>query len=145
MITLNQWYRKTLPLPRLDQTLSNSGISLLYRSSCRSRSPATYGASQLSTKPLKNLKDVVKLGREVRERGFTALKTNLLVLDQGAPFIHMPGFYRGGAGAPALNADPKLIRSIRKTLEALRGSGLLSAAGVGGAGDGVATRLWRRS
>ncbi len=77
-------------------------------------------AAECGVKPLKSLKDVVKLGREVRERGFTALKTNLLIFGQGAPFTHMPGFYRGGAGAPALNADPKLIRSIRSTLEAFR-------------------------
>jgi len=90
----------------------------LYWSHCgttRIRNAAACGA-----KPLRTLKDVVRLGREVRERGFTALKTNLLIFGQGEPFIHMPGFYRGGAGAPALNADPKLIGSIRRTLEAFR-------------------------
>ena len=77
-------------------------------------------AAHCGVKPLKNLKDVARLGREVRERGFTALKTNLLILDRKDPHLHMPGFYRGGPDAPALNADPGLIRSIRATLEAFR-------------------------
>ena len=77
-------------------------------------------AAHCGVKPLKKLKDVERLGREVRDRGFTALKTNLLIFDEGEPFTHMPGFYRGGSGAPALNATPRLIRSIRNTLEAFR-------------------------
>jgi L-alanine-DL-glutamate epimerase-like enolase superfamily enzyme len=78
-------------------------------------------AAHCGVKPLKTLKDVEHLGREVRDRGFTALKTNLLVFDPGAPRLHMPGFYWGGqGGAPALNADRALIRSIRATLEAFR-------------------------
>lgn len=88
-------------------------------------------AADCGVKPLKKLRDVERLGREVRDRGFTALKTNLLIFDQGEPFTHMPGFYRGGAGAPALNATPQVMRSVRATLEAFRA----------GAGDDVGILL----
>jgi L-alanine-DL-glutamate epimerase-like enolase superfamily enzyme len=78
-----------------------------------------YNAAAAGEPPVRTLDDVVALGKEVRAKGFTALKTNLLVLDQGQPFLHMPGFARG-AGGPELNAAPKLIASVRKTLEAFR-------------------------
>jgi galactonate dehydratase len=77
-------------------------------------------AAHCGVKPLKKLKDVERLGKEVRDRGFTALKTNMLIFDDGDPYVHQPGFYRGGSGAPALNHNPALIRSVRATLEAFR-------------------------
>jgi L-alanine-DL-glutamate epimerase-like enolase superfamily enzyme len=78
-----------------------------------------YNAEAAGVPPVRTLKDVVALGKEVREKGFTALKTNLLILDHEPAFLHMPGFARG-TGWPELNAEPRLIASIRKTLEAFR-------------------------
>lgn len=78
-----------------------------------------FNAEACGVRPVKTLKDVVALGKEVKKKGFTALKTNLLILDQGPARLHMPGFARG-LGAPELNHDPKTIASIRKTLEAFR-------------------------
>jgi L-alanine-DL-glutamate epimerase-like enolase superfamily enzyme len=75
-------------------------------------------AAEMGLPPVKTLDDVVAMGREVAARGFTALKTNVLVL--GAhPRSHVPGFARG-PGFPELNADRSLITAIRDQLAAFR-------------------------
>ncbi len=58
------------------------------------------------------------MGREVREKGFTALKTNIFVYEDGKPRGWRPGF-----GAPfdtAINVDRTVLRNLRMHLEAMR-------------------------
>ena len=75
--------------------------------------------SEIMGKPqLQNLDDVVSMGREVREQGFKALKTNIFLFDP-EPRLHMPGFTRT-PGWPELNAAPTMIKALRAQLEALR-------------------------
>jgi L-alanine-DL-glutamate epimerase-like enolase superfamily enzyme len=68
---------------------------------------------------LRTLQDVVKAGKEVRERGYTALKTNVFVLGN-EPHLHSPGFARGGPGFPELNADRALLAGLAEELAAFR-------------------------
>ena len=69
--------------------------------------------------PLKNYDDVAALGHEVKARGFTALKTNILPYENGRLVSFGPGFGRT-PGYPALNADRKTLQAVRDTLAAFR-------------------------
>ena len=72
---------------------------------------------------LTTLDDVVKIGREVRERGYTALKTNVMILkppDGGEPYQHAPGFARARAQFPELNAERYILDAVREQLAAFR-------------------------
>ena len=68
--------------------------------------------------PVKSLDDVAALGREVKERGFTALKTNIFLLDR-EPSGYMPGFNRP-VGYPELNAERDVIDGLKAEMEAFR-------------------------
>ncbi|HLZ28188.1 MAG TPA: mandelate racemase/muconate lactonizing enzyme family protein [Chloroflexota bacterium] len=73
---------------------------------------------------VRSLDDVVKLGREVVARGYSALKTNILLLADGNPRGHTPGFARGES-FPELNPERYALRAIRDQLAAFReGAGL---------------------
>src|SRR5262247_3746584 len=88
----------------------------LYWSHC-----GTYRVSwgkELGLPPLRTLDDVVTLGREVVGKGYTALKTNVLLLGDN-PRAHVPGFARG-EGFPALNADRHVLDAARDQLAAFR-------------------------
>ncbi|MCP5265278.1 MAG: mandelate racemase/muconate lactonizing enzyme family protein [Burkholderiaceae bacterium] len=65
-----------------------------------------------------SLDDVKAMGREVREKGFTALKTNLAMFDEDGPQVWRAGF--GAPFAPELNVERKMLRGIREHLEAFR-------------------------
>ena len=58
------------------------------------------------------------MGKEVAAKGFTALKTNVLLLGDHASG-YVPGFARS-AGFPELNADRHIQRAIREQLAAFR-------------------------
>ena len=88
----------------------------LYWSHC-----ATYRVSrakEMNLPPVRTLDDIVALGREVAGKGYTALKTNVLLLGDN-PRAHVPGFARG-EGFPALNADRHVIDAARAQLAAFR-------------------------
>jgi L-alanine-DL-glutamate epimerase-like enolase superfamily enzyme len=88
----------------------------LYWSHC-----ATYRVSrarEMGLPPVRTLDDVVAVGREVAARGYTALKTNVLLLGDN-PRAHVPGFARG-EGFPELNADRHVVEAIRAQLAAFR-------------------------
>jgi L-alanine-DL-glutamate epimerase-like enolase superfamily enzyme len=71
-------------------------------------------------KPLRTLSDVEELGVEVRNRGFSALKTKLLLFGASPrPVVHMPGFAPLGMG-PALNVTAPLLSDINALLHAFR-------------------------
>lgn len=68
---------------------------------------------------VKTLDDVSRTAAEVRERGFTALKTNIFIHeDEPGPYAWRPGF--GVPFYPELNVDRKVLRNMRAHLEALR-------------------------
>jgi L-alanine-DL-glutamate epimerase-like enolase superfamily enzyme len=64
------------------------------------------------------LDGVRAIGSEVRDKGFTALKTNLFIYDDGVPRSWRPGF--GVPFRPELNVDKKVLRNLHAHLEALR-------------------------
>ncbi len=67
-----------------------------------------------------DLDGVKSLGREVREKGFTACKTNIFIYDEAKknPRGYRPGF--GAPFAPELNIDREVLRNLVMHLEALR-------------------------
>lgn len=86
----------------------------IYWSHCatwRISHPTHYGPA------INSLDDVKGAGRDAREAGFKALKTNLFVHGAGRPKQWMAGF--SAPYLPSLNIDPPLIKSIRAHLEAL--------------------------
>ena len=65
-----------------------------------------------------DLDGVKAIGREVREKKFTALKTNIFAYDEGKPMGWRPGF--GAPFQPEINVDRKILRDLRMHLEAIR-------------------------
>ncbi|MBK6800550.1 MAG: mandelate racemase/muconate lactonizing enzyme family protein [Novosphingobium sp.] len=81
------------------------------------------GTWRISRKPwyepmIDSIDGVVALGREVRERGFRALKTNVYRYEDGRPIGWATGF--GVPFEPGLNVDRKVLRGICDHLDALR-------------------------
>ncbi|RLG57582.1 MAG: mandelate racemase/muconate lactonizing enzyme family protein [Hadesarchaea archaeon] len=72
----------------------------------------------IGTPPIRTREDVVKLGREVVRRGFTALKTNIIILKK-PPYVLMQGFKRE-SGSTALNVSREIIGALETFIEALR-------------------------
>jgi L-alanine-DL-glutamate epimerase-like enolase superfamily enzyme len=66
-----------------------------------------------------SLDGVKQIGREVREKGFAACKTNIFIYgEDGRPRGYRPGF--GSPYYPELNIDKVVLRNLRAHLEALR-------------------------
>ena len=74
---------------------------------------------EMQIPPVKTLDDVVKLGREVVAKGYTALKTNALLFGDN-PRNYAPGFARTGEGFPELNPERYVIKAVREQLAAFR-------------------------
>jgi len=70
------------------------------------------------TPAITNLEGVKAMGAEVREKGFSALKTNTFVYEGGVAKGWLPGF--GLPFEPGRNVERKLLRDIRAHLEAFR-------------------------
>jgi len=90
----------------------------LYWSHCGTYRMTAPTAKAMERSRLENLNDVVALGKEVRDRGFKALKTNIFLFDP-EPRLHMPGFART-SGWPELNADKAVIDALRNQIQAFR-------------------------
>ena len=75
-------------------------------------------AEAMQIPPVRTLEDVVALGKEVADSGYTALKTNIFRLGDEA-WLHTPGFWRG-TGYPELNCDREVVRAMCDQLTALR-------------------------
>lgn len=90
----------------------------LYWSHC-----GTYRVGQraldMQLPPVRSLDDIVKLGREVVTRGYSALKTNIVLFDNDNPRGHTPGFARGES-FPELNPERYVLNAIRDQLAAFR-------------------------
>lgn len=67
--------------------------------------------------PITDLDGVKEIGREVRQKGFTACKTNIFIYEDGKPRGWRPGF--GSPFYPELNVDKTVLRNLRMHLEAL--------------------------
>ena len=65
-----------------------------------------------------DLAGVTAMGQEVKEKGFSALKTNIFLYDDGAVSGWRPGF--GTPFMPELNVDRKVLRNLCNHLEAFR-------------------------
>ncbi|MBV9357261.1 MAG: mandelate racemase/muconate lactonizing enzyme family protein [Chloroflexi bacterium] len=76
-------------------------------------------AAVLGAPEVRTLDDIVRLGREVVEQGYSALKTNVLLLDDANPRGHTPGFARGDS-FPELNPERYVLRAIREQLAAFQ-------------------------
>jgi L-alanine-DL-glutamate epimerase-like enolase superfamily enzyme len=63
--------------------------------------------------------DLVRLGKEVAAAGYSALKTNVLLLGDGNPRVRNGGFGRGD-GYPDLNPDRYVLDAMRAELAAFR-------------------------
>ena len=61
---------------------------------------------------------VKAIGQEVREKGFSALKTNIFIYENGKPKGFRPGF--ASPFYPELNIDRTVLRNLRYHLEAIR-------------------------
>ncbi len=90
----------------------------LYWSHCGTYRMNDNTAKAMGKSRFESLNDVVALGKEVHERGFKALKTNIFLFDP-EPRLHMPGFTRT-TGWPALNADKAVIDALGNQLQAFR-------------------------
>jgi L-alanine-DL-glutamate epimerase-like enolase superfamily enzyme len=69
--------------------------------------------------PLRTYDDIAALGAEVKRRGFKALKTNILPMENGRLVSFTPGFGRT-PGWPELNVDKRILQAVRDTLGAFR-------------------------
>ena len=73
-------------------------------------------AEAMGVPPLTGVDGLAALGREVRDRGFTGLKTNIFLFDETPPTLYMPGFSDG----IDLNPSNRVIGALREQLTALR-------------------------
>jgi L-alanine-DL-glutamate epimerase-like enolase superfamily enzyme len=80
----------------------------------RVRSAALMGVPEL-----RNYDDLARHAQEVRDRGFKALKTNILPFIDGKLASYVPGFGRT-AGWPELNWDNRLTRGVTEQLRVIR-------------------------
>jgi L-alanine-DL-glutamate epimerase-like enolase superfamily enzyme len=65
-----------------------------------------------------DLYGVKAIGQEVKDKKFTALKTNIFTYTDGKPQGWRPGF--GSPFEPEINVDRKVLRDLRMHLEAIR-------------------------
>ena len=68
--------------------------------------------------PLRTMDDIAALGREVVEKGFTALKTNIVIPGDPAS-VYFPGFSTG-PGTTDGNVTPQLLRHIETLIGTFR-------------------------
>ena len=69
--------------------------------------------------PVRSLDDIVKLGAEVKAKGFKGLKTNLIRFERGKPYMYGPGT-GNPPGFPELNIDNAIVDAAVTQLEAFR-------------------------
>src|SRR5438105_3187178 len=62
---------------------------------------------------------IVRLGAEVRQKGFKGLKTNIIRFDKDQPYIHGPGT-NAAPGFPELNISKPVVDAAYNQLAAFR-------------------------
>ena len=88
----------------------------VYWSHCGSSRARNY--ELIGVPPLKSMDDIAALGREVVERGFTALKTNVIFPGDQAS-VHFGGF-GGGPGTTDGNVTSQVLRHIETLIGTFR-------------------------
>ena len=73
---------------------------------------------KLETPPLRTMDDIADLGREVVSRGFTALKTNIVI--PGDPATVWFGGFGGGLGSTDQTVSTQLLRHIETLIGTFR-------------------------
>ena len=94
----------------------------LYWSRCgviRARCASFFDGKVIDRPAVRSLDDLKRAGREAAERGFKALKTNVLVFDAQGGGQYTPGSARG-EGHPALNLPEPIVDALIAQLTALR-------------------------
>jgi galactonate dehydratase len=76
-------------------------------------------AAMMGVPELRNYDDLARHAQEVRDRGFRALKTNILPIVDGKLTSYVPGFGRT-VGWPELNWDNRLTRGVTEQLAMIR-------------------------
>ncbi len=89
----------------------------------RARNADMFDGKLIDAPAVRSLADLRNAAKEARERGFRALKTNLLLFDDKGGRMYAPGSARGGEGHPELNVEPYLINAARAQMAALREGG----------------------
>ncbi|MEX0761834.1 MAG: mandelate racemase/muconate lactonizing enzyme family protein [Dehalococcoidia bacterium] len=88
----------------------------VYWSHCGTSRARSY--EMLGTPPLHSMGDIRRLGEEVRNKGFTALKTNIIFPGRPAN-TYFPGF--GGSGSSTdQNVTPELLRHIEMQIRTFK-------------------------
>ena len=77
------------------------------------------GAALMGVPPLSSYDDLARHAREVKDRGFRALKTNIIPVNDGVLSGYVPGFGRT-PGWPELNWNNKLTRGVTEQLMLIR-------------------------
>ncbi len=88
----------------------------VYWSHCGSSRARNY--ELIGVPPLRTMGDIAALGREVVEKGFTALKTNIVIPGDPAS-VYFPGF-SNGPGSTDGNVTPQLLRHIETLIGTFR-------------------------
>jgi len=97
----------------------------VYWSRCgviRARCAGFFDGKVIDRPAVRSLADLEAAGREARERGFAALKTNVLVFDARGGRQYTPGSARG-EGHPELNLPEEILAALLDQLTALRQGG----------------------
>jgi galactonate dehydratase len=95
----------------------------VYWSRCgvlRARRAELFGGKVIDRPPVRTLDDLKGAAREARERGFKALKTNVLLFDDKGGRQFAPGMIGAGAGHPELNLTDEVLDALIAQLTALR-------------------------
>ncbi|HLH97545.1 MAG TPA: mandelate racemase/muconate lactonizing enzyme family protein [Xanthobacteraceae bacterium] len=85
----------------------------------RARWASLFDGNIIDRPAVRSLDDLKRAGREACERGFSALKTNVLVFDQNGGRQYTPGSARG-EGHPELNLPEAIVEALTAQLRALR-------------------------
>ena len=95
----------------------------VYWSRCgvlRARCAELFDGKVIDRPAVRSLDDLKAAAREARERGFKALKTNVLLFDAKGGRQFAPGMLGAGAGHPELNLDDEVLTALIDQLAALR-------------------------
>jgi galactonate dehydratase len=95
----------------------------VYWSRCgvlRARCADLFDGRPIDRPAVRSLDDLEGAAREARERGFKALKTNLLLFDEKGGRMFAPGMTGAGAGHPELNLGDDILEALIAQLSALR-------------------------